>query len=63
MDNMKTVCPIGTDSAKVIEVIETESIRGCGTGDDLCRIVKQYWSFDGKLLAECDPFTCLQADA
>lgn len=47
--------PRGTDSAQVIRVIETESLRGEGTNEDMCRIVKQYWSFDGELLAENDP--------
>lgn len=47
--------PRGTDSAQVIQVIETESLRGEGTNEDMCRIVKQYWSFDGELLAENDP--------
>lgn len=63
MDKIKTVRPRGTDSAKVIEVIETKSIRGSGSGDDLCREVTQYWSLDGELLAEVEPFTYLQADA
>ncbi len=45
----------GTDSAKVIEVIMTESLRGEGTPEDLGRIVTQYWDFDGNLLAENDP--------
>lgn len=48
--------PRGTDKAKVIKVIETTSIRGSGeTPEDMCRIVRQYWSLDGKLLAENDP--------
>lgn len=47
--------PRGTDSARVIRVIETTSLRGEGTQDDLCRIVTQYWDFDGNLLAENDP--------
>ena len=47
--------PRGTDSARVIQVIETKSIRGKGTEEDLCRLVKQYWDFDGNLLAENDP--------
>lgn len=47
--------PRGTDSAKVIQVIETQALRGNGTGDNQCRIVKQYWDLDGKLLAENDP--------
>ena len=47
--------PRGTDSAQVIQVIKTESLRGEGTNEDMCRIVKQHWSFDGELLAENDP--------
>lgn len=47
--------PRGTDSAQVIQVIKTESMRGVGTDEDLCRIVTQYWDFDGNLLAENDP--------
>lgn len=49
------VRPRGTDSARVIQVIETKSIRGAGTNEDLCRIVGQYWDFEGNLLAENDP--------
>lgn len=51
------VRPRGTDSAKVIQVIVTESVRGEGTEEDQCRIVKQYWDFEGNLLAERDIFT------
>ena len=47
--------PRGTDSAQVIQVIKTEALRGEGTHKDLCRIVTQYWDFDGRLLAENDP--------
>lgn len=47
--------PRGTDEARVIQVIETKSIRGNGSDRDLCREVKQYWDFDGNLLAENDP--------
>lgn len=42
----------GTDSAKVIEVIETTALRGSGTMEDPCEIVTQYWDFEGNLLAE-----------
>lgn len=52
---MNTVRPRGTDSARVIRVIETISIRGRGTDDDICRMVTQYWDFKGNLLAENDP--------
>ncbi|MGN0305784.1 MAG: carboxypeptidase [Lachnospiraceae bacterium] len=48
--------PRGTDCARVIQVIETSSIRGTGLDeDDMCRVVRQYWDFDGNLLAENDP--------
>lgn len=47
--------PRGTDSAKVIQVIETKSIKGEGTASDPVRIVTQYWDLEGKLLAVCDP--------
>ena len=33
------VRPRGTDSAEVIQVIQTKSLRGEGTQQDLCRIV------------------------
>lgn len=46
--------PRGTDNARVIQVIETTALRGEGTEKDKCREVKQYWDFDGKLLAEND---------
>ena len=47
--------PRGTDSARVIQVIETTALCGIGTENDKCRMVKQYWDFDGNLLAENDP--------
>jgi len=53
--NKTPVRPRGTDSAKVVPVIVTEALRGIGTENDPVRIVKQYWSFDGELLAENDP--------
>ena len=43
-------------SAKVILVIETYlTHRGKGELEDPYRIVIQYWSLDGVLLAEVDP--------
>ena len=47
--------PRGTDSAKVIQVIVTESLCGEGTDEDPCRMVLQYWDFEGNFLAENDP--------
>lgn len=49
--------PRGTDNARVIQVIETTALRGKGTENDKCREVKQYWDFEGRLLAEHDPGT------
>lgn len=48
----KTVRPRGTDSARVIQLIETRSIEGRGTPDDPCRVIIQYWEMDGNLLTE-----------
>lgn len=43
-------------SAKVIEVIETVTLRGSGVNEsDPVREVTQYWNFKGILLAEKDP--------
>lgn len=46
-----TVHPRGTDRAKVIQVIVTESLSGAGTEESPLCIVKQYWDFEGNLLA------------
>ncbi len=43
------------DTAEVIQVIRTTCKRGHGNVSDPVRIVTQYWSLDGKLLAEDDP--------
>lgn len=53
------VRPRGTDNARVIQVIETKSLRGLGTEKDPVREVTQYWDFDGKFLAEMDTEYCL----
>lgn len=42
--------------AKVIQVIDTTKRRGKGIDGDPMRIIQQYWSLEGKLLAEVDPF-------
>ncbi len=49
------VFPRGVDSAKVILVIVTKSARGDGTKEEPVREVTEYWSMDGKKLAENDP--------
>ncbi|MDQ0270758.1 hypothetical protein [Cytobacillus purgationiresistens] len=54
MNNRKPVEPETTRRARIIEVIETVSIRGNGV-DTVLREVTQYWSKEGVLLAESDP--------
>ncbi|WP_333788562.1 hypothetical protein [Phascolarctobacterium faecium] len=45
--------PRGTDSARLIVVIETKALAGAGLAtDDIARIKTQYWSLNGTLLAE-----------
>lgn len=41
-------------TTQVIEVICTKSLIGMGTEEDPVRVIIQYWSFDGKLLAYND---------
>ena len=44
------------DYARVIQVVETTlERRGKGVEGDPIRIITQYWSMDGDLLAEVDP--------
>lgn len=40
--------------AKLVNVIEIVFNRGKGIPGDPVREVRQYWSTDGQLLAECD---------
>lgn len=46
---------MSVQKAEIIRVIHTISSKGKGTADDMGRLVDQYWSFNGKLLAERDP--------
>jgi len=48
----------GCDKARVIQVVETEAIVGMGTNEDPVRTVRQYWDFNGNLLAERDQTKC-----
>jgi hypothetical protein len=61
---MSNLRPTGCRMAQVIEVIETRAVRGNGesTGDPI-REVYQYWSRDGKLLAEHDTLKRLTNDS
>lgn len=51
MEQLKMETP---RTAGVVAVIEITAARGAGTDMDPVRIVTQYWSFDGVLLAEKD---------
>lgn len=43
-------------TTRVIQVIETDlEHRGKGIKGDPCRVVRQYYSLEGELLAEVDP--------
>lgn len=42
-------------SAKQVCVIEIVCLCGAGVMDDPVRTVTQYWSMNGRLLAEADP--------
>lgn len=42
-------------SARVVKVIEMKASAGSGTAEDPKRIITEYWSADGRLLAVNDP--------
>lgn len=54
MSEKNTARPRGTDSAKVIQVIQTVSLKGKGTENDPARQVIQYWDFEGNLIGTVD---------
>ncbi|HMF60227.1 MAG TPA: hypothetical protein VK595_07645 [Vicinamibacterales bacterium] len=43
------------DRAELVQVIRTSLTRRGDGKDDPIRIITQYWSVDGELLAEVDP--------
>lgn len=49
------VCGRGIKSARIVHVIAVEAVVGKGTERDPNRIITEYWSTDGKLLAVSDP--------
>lgn len=59
-EKISIVRPRGTDSAKVIQVIETQSLVGTGLSDDPVRVLTQYWDFDGNKLAERDSYSATE---
>jgi len=52
---MEEYIPMMHDGARLIQVIETTNARR-GNGDTTpLRAITQYWTLNGKLLAEVDP--------
>lgn len=44
-----------SQSAELMEVIRVKTSVGKGTDEDPCRIISEFWSKDGHLLAVNDP--------
>ena len=44
--------PRGREDACETTVIKTVSLRGAGTQNDLCHLVAEYWTKDGKKIGE-----------
>ncbi len=44
------------NKTELIEVIKTESVCGKGTEESPVRIIIEYWSLEGELLARVDTF-------
>jgi len=42
-------------AAKLVQVIHVEAVAGLGDDKDPVRVVDQFWSLDGELIAERDP--------
>lgn len=47
----------GVLAVRVMVVVEVKAARGSGSAEDPVRVVTEYWSPDGKRLAEADPVT------
>lgn len=56
IEDEEFVFPRGTDKAKVIYVIKTESLIGSGKEKDPVRTIYQYWNLQGQLLAKYDSY-------
>lgn len=41
---------------KIVKMIRTQTKVGSGIGDDVQRLVYQYWDFKGNLIFTFDPF-------
>jgi hypothetical protein len=47
--------------AKLVELIETDDLRGVGIPSDPCRRVQQWFTKDGTLVVESDPHAYVAA--
>lgn len=56
------ITPRGTDRAKIIQVIETQTLAGRGIPEDPARVRTQYWSFDGVILGDSEETTHLHEE-
>lgn len=45
------------EEAKIVVLIETVSHRGNGTQENPDRLIREYWTLDGKKAGEYDCFT------
>ena len=52
MNEKNTARPRGTDSARLVTVIETTALCGTGLANDPCYPRIQYWSLEGDYLGE-----------
>lgn len=52
----------GVRYANVIQVIQVDSRVGKGTNDDPVRVITEYWSLDGQLLARVDKYELPEID-
>lgn len=56
-DKLKgAICFRGTDSAEIVPLIKTISRFGDGSDGNPVRTITQYWTLDGSLLFNDDPY-------
>lgn len=51
------------EEAKIVVLIETVSHRGNGTQENPDRLIREYWTLDGKKAGEYDCFTAERSQA
>lgn len=58
MENKELIARSKSRNVKVVQVILVETVTGEGTKEDPLRVIYEYWSLDGVLLAVSDPPEC-----